>query len=178
MTIHTRSLMKVSKNLRKQIIIEIIALIFFIAVIFYAVYAIKKSHKTDVSDYEGYVVVLNDEKVGEVKPLSDGAGLEQEGLTYTVTNNNKVKSSYKIVVKPNTTDEDILKQIRISTDDLYIEDLTSLEKTNDGYIITTNELDAGYTKIHLIKYWYKLNTDSKNIKKDLKFDFRLIKEEA
>ncbi len=169
--------MEVSKQLKKQIIIEVIALIFFIGVICYALFAINKGNANKVASFEGFVIVLDDAKYRELKVQSDGLGLQGEGVTYTVTNNNKDKKAYKVVITPSVKDEDILKQIRVSVDDLYLEDLVDLEKIDDGYVLTSYELDSGYTKVHLIKYWYKLDSDEDVIDKNIKFTYKLVREE-
>lgn len=165
--------MKVNETLKRQIVIEIFALLFLIAAICYAVFAINKGQSNKVTSVKGFVTVLDDSKYTELKPLSDGEGLDQEGITFTITNNNKEKTSYKIVVVPNVTDEKVLENIRVSINDLYVYDLTELEKVDDGYSILLHELDAGYTKVHLIKFWYKLGTET-NVKK-VDFSFSLVR---
>ena len=168
--------MEVSKQLKKQIVIEVIALLFLVGVIIYSVFAIHKSDDNKVSTIDGMVIVIDDSDLEATQPLSDGAGLERDGATYTITNNNDKSVSYKIVVVPDVHDEAVLKQMRISVDDLYIEDLTELERFNGGYVITSNELNAGYTRIHIIKSWYKLDTNDDIAKRDVKFEYRLAKE--
>lgn len=172
-----RCLMEVSKQLKKQIVIEVIALLFLVAVIIYAFFAIDKAQENKVSSIDGMVVVVDDTKNKKIEVLSDGAGLETEGTTYTITNNNKKTINYKLVVVPNEHDENILNQIRISTDDLYIENLTDLERYNGGYVINTHTLESGYTKIHLIKFWYKLEAKDMKLVDNIKFEYKLIKED-
>ena len=167
--------MEVSKQLKKQIVIEVIALLFLIGVITYSIFAIHKADKNQVSTIDGMVIVIDDTDLKPLESLSDGAGLEGDGTTYTITNNNDKSIKYKIVVVPDVHDDAVLKQIRVSVDDLYVEDLTGLERFNGGYVIATNELKAGYTKIHLIKSWYKLDTEEDISTKNVKFEYRLVK---
>lgn len=169
--------MEVSKQLKKQIVIEVIALLFLVGVITYSIFAIHKAEKNQVSSIDGMVIVIDDTDIKHIEPLSDGAGLERDGATYTITNNNDKNVKYKLVVVPDVHDEAVLKQMRISVDDLYVEDLTSLERFNGGYVITTNELKPGYTKIHLIKSWYKLDTKDDIASRNVKFEYRLVKED-
>lgn len=163
-----------SKNLKKQIILEVGALLLLVCVILYAVFAIQKNNQNKVNTIDGFVTVLDDSKFDTLEVLSDGKGLETPGLTYTVTNNNKEDTTYKIVIVPGTTDEKILKQIKVSVDDIYVSSLASLEKYEDGYVITTNELKQGYTKIHAIKLWYKIKTTDDISKNQVDFTYRLI----
>jgi len=169
--------MKVSKALRKQIILEILALVFLIAVIVYSIFAITKGGNDKISSVDNMVMVLDDSNFKGIKPYSDGEGLDTDGISYTVTNNNDYDVVYEVVLIPNIHDDEVLNQIKISVDDLYVEDLTSLERSNGGYLVTSNTLKPGYTKIHLIKYWYKLDTDVNVTEKDLNFEYRLFKKE-
>lgn len=168
--------MVVSKQLKKQIIIEILALIFLIAVLIYAFFAIKKNEESKIINLDGMVVVVDDTNVDKIKGLSDGEGLSLDGTTYTITNNNKNKVNYKIVLVPNVHDEKVLKQVRISTDDLYVENLTDLERLSGGYVIASSTLDSGFTDMYLIKYWYKLDSDQEVLDEDIDFEYRLVKE--
>lgn len=168
--------MVVSKQLKKQIIIEILALIFLIAVLIYAFFAIKKNEESKITNLDGMVVVVDDTNVDKIKGLSDGEGLSIDGTTYTITNNNKNKVNYKIVLVPNVHDEKVLKQVRISTDDLYVENLTDLERLSGGYVIASSTLDSGFTDMYLIKYWYKLDSDQEVLDEDIDFEYRLVKE--
>lgn len=168
--------MVVSKQLKKQIIIEILALIFLIAVLIYAFFAIKKNEESKITNLDGMVVVVDDTNVDKIKSLSDGEGLSLDGTTYTITNNNKNKVNYKIVLVPNVHDEKVLKQVRISTDDLYVENLTDLERLSGGYVIASSTLDSGFTDMYLIKYWYKLDSDQEVLDEDIDFEYRLVKE--
>lgn len=168
--------MEVSKQLKKQIVIEVIVLIFLVGVILYAFFAIKKSSFNKVSSVDGMVVVLDDSKYKGIEIQSDGEALEDKGITYTITNNNSEKVKYKIILKPNLHDDEILKQVRVSIDDIYAYDLIDLKRDNGGYVLTTFELEPGYTKIHLIKYWYKYDSNPEKINNDLKFEYRIVKE--
>ncbi len=167
--------MVVSKQLKKQIIIEIIALIFLIGVIVYAIFAIDKSNKNNITSQDGLVLVLDDTKFNGLVDSSDGIGLNTLGVTYTITNNNKNKVTYDIIVTPSVKDDDVLKQIRVSSGDIKIEDLTKLKKINDGYVVDTYTLEPGYTKIHLFKYWYKIGTDKKIVNQDIEFSYKVVR---
>lgn len=163
--------MMVNKVLKKQIIIEIFALLFLICTICYAFFAINRGRGNKVADYQGFVAVLDDSKLEDIKHLSNGEGLSQEGITYTVTNNNKDMEEYKVIIKPNITDDKVLSKVRIGVDDLYVYDFNTLEKDKDGYILIDNELEAGYTKIHSIKIWYSDDVTDNN----LEFEFSLVR---
>lgn len=162
--------MTVNKVLKRQIVMEIIALLFLIAAIGYAFIAINRSKGNKVNEYQGFVSVLDDSKLEPLKKLSDGEGLEQNGITYTVTNNNKGPANYRVIIIPSLKDDSILSKVRIGVDDLYVYDLEKLEKYEDGYVLITNDLDAGYTKIHNIKIWYK-----EEVNDELNFEFRLVR---
>lgn len=165
--------MVVSDQLKKQIIIEIFALIFLIGVIIYAFFAIKKNDSNNISTQDGLVLVIDYKNNKKLEKSSDGEGLEGTGITYTVTNNNSINKRYELLLIPDVHNEDLLKQIRVSVDDLYVEDLTDLARSSGAYIIATNELAPGYTKIHLIKAWYKLDTDPELLNNDVHFDYRI-----
>jgi len=66
--------MVVSEQLKKQIIIEILALIFLIGVIIYAVFAIHKSKDNKITSIQGMVIVIDDEKMKDITKGSDGEG--------------------------------------------------------------------------------------------------------
>ena len=167
--------MVVSEQLKKQIIIEILALLFLMGVIIYAVFAIQKSKDNKVTSVQGMVIVVDDSKLKTMSKRSDGEGLENDGVKYTVTNNNEGAIEYDLVVIPNIHDDDILDQVRISTDDIYVSTLTELPRSGGGYILTSYTLKPGYTKIHLIKFWYKLGASDDILKNDLQFEYRLVK---
>lgn len=169
--------MEVSKHLKKQIVIEVLALIFLVAVIIYAMFAINRGNNSKVTNVDGMVFVVDNYKnKAKLEASSDGVGVETKGVNCTVTNNNTDLKEYKILLVPNTKDEKILSQVRVSTDDMYIESLTDLEKDNNGYVVTTHKLAAGYTKVHLVKLWYKLGTDKDVLSKDISFTYKLVTE--
>lgn len=167
--------MVVSEQLKKQIIIEILALIFLMGVIVYAVFAIQKSKGNKVTSVQGMVIVVDDSKQKALVKNSDGQGLESEGVKYTVTNNNDSVVEYDLVVIPNVHDDEVLDQIRISTDDIYVSTLTELPRSGGGYVLTSYTLKPGYTKIHLIKAWLKLSASDDVLKNDITFEYRLVK---
>ena len=82
--------MVVSDQLKKQIVIEIIALIFLVGVIIY-----------------GMVIVIDYKGLKSLKKASDGEGLEGEGVSYTVTNNNSVKKQYELLIIPDVHNDSI-----------------------------------------------------------------------
>ncbi len=110
--------MEVKKELKRQIIIEVIALIFVCSVIIYAIFAIERSNRNKISSLDGMVIVIDDSNFSRLVTSSDGKGLESGGITYTVTNNNESLVKYKIVAMPSNNDEEILKQVRIGIDDI------------------------------------------------------------
>ena len=115
---------------------------------------------------------LGDSKFEKLSPKSDGAGLESLGSAYTITNNNSDEKEYNIVISSNNHNEKVLSQIKVAIDDLYVYNLTDLERSNGGYILRTYKLKPGYTKNHIIKAWYKQDTDESLIK-DIKFEYRI-----
>ena len=167
--------MKIEKNLKKQIVIEIIALLFLIVVLIYAFIAINKSNFSKIKSEDGIVTILDDTYKDKISMLSDGAGIMQNGITYTITNNNKYDINYNIIIVPSTKNNKVLDKIRIGIDDLYIENLTDLDRTDDGFIIATNNLKANYTKKYLIKLWYKLDTNEDFFDKDIKFNYKIVR---
>ena len=114
--------MGVSKQLSKQIILEIFALLFLIAVIVYAIFAIDKNNSNNISSQDGMVIVLDNKNVSKLTVLSDGQGLETEGILYNLTNNNSSEKKYKIILFPSIQESNVLDQIKIGVDDLYIDE--------------------------------------------------------
>ncbi len=167
--------MKVEKNLKKQIIIEILALLFLIIVIIYAMIAINKSNFSKLNSDGGIVTILDDQNQDKISILSDGAGIMQEGTTYTITNNSQKDIDYDLIIIPSVKNEKILDNIRIGIDDLYIENLTDYEKKDDGYVIFSNSLKTNYTKKYLIKTWYKLDTSDDLFDKNINFTYKVVK---
>ena len=166
--------MVVNKQLQKQIFVEIIALSVLVIAIVYGMFAIGNNSNKVLSE-EGMVLVLDDSSFKSINSSSDGVGIESEGIKYTVTNNNLDEVSYKLIIKVNEKKE-LLKYIRVSTDDLYVENLLDLEKYEDGYVLATGDLMSGYTRIHLIKMWYKLDVDMKIADDVIDYEFKLVKE--
>lgn len=166
--------MIVSKHLQKQIILEIGALIILIGAIIYAFFAIS-NHGSNVLDQDGMVMVLDNEKFNAIESLSDGEGLNSEGIKYTVTNNNNFDVTYKLILKIKG-DKDVLEYIRVGTDDLYIDDILNLVPYEGGYIVSSGKLRPGYTKIHTIKLWYKLDVDESKISEDIDYSIELVRE--
>ena len=166
--------MDVSKQLKKQMIMEIIALIFLIGVLIYAVFSLRQNHENQIASYKRVVVVIDDDNFKDLRPSSDGQGLESDGVVYTVTNNRKNNISYKVIVIPSTKEDDVLKQIRISVDDVSINNLVDLDREQGGYVLIDRELASGYTKRHLIKSWYRLDTNKKTAKEKVTFEFKFV----
>ncbi len=162
--------MKATKIIKKRILIETISLLFLIVCIVYSSITIKKSNASTVENNNNFVAVIDDKKYdSELKKLSDGEGLQQSGIIYAVTNNNKKNKTYNILIKPDTEKID---NIKISVDDIYIFNLNELEKKDDYYILFTNTLESGYTKRHVIKSWYKKidNIETEKVKYTIKLD--------
>ena len=103
--------MVVSDQLKKQIIIEVLALLFLIGVIVYAWFAIHKSNQTNVTSQEGMVIVIDDEKMKTFEKHSDGESKDIVGAKYTVTNNNKESVEYDLIVVPDVNDDTTLDSI-------------------------------------------------------------------
>lgn len=168
--------MKASEVLKKHIVIEIIALLLLIFSICYCLFALNRNAKSNVQTKDGLVLVLDDSNHPELSPKSEGVALSEKGTTYTITNNNSTNKEYKIIIIPDNSNPESLPYLKVAIDDIYVSDLTSLEKYKDGYILRTYSLKAGYTKNHLIKIWYKTDTKESLIK-DIKFkyDIEIVK---
>ena len=169
--------MEVSNNLKKQIIVEIIVLLLMASVAIYAYVAINKNSNSHVVNDNGLVLVLDDSNFTKLDKLSDGEGLEGDYVRYTVTNNNTVMKNIKLVVIPSIKEVAILNNIRMSVNDLYINDLTELEKLGDGYVVDEFDLSPGITRNYLFKYWYKLDTKEDYFKRDVKFEYKIVIED-
>lgn len=165
--------MEVSKTLKKEIVFELLALIFFISVSCYALVSLKGKDNDAIASYDDVVTILDDKKFPGMDIVSDGKALSNEGVTYTITNNQKDVINYEIVIYPNIHNEEVLKQIRVALDDIYISDLSSLDRNQGGYVLGLKVLNSGYTKIHSIKYWYKLDTDKDLLKENVKFNYKI-----
>ena len=166
--------MKASNVLKREIIVEIAALLLFTSAVIFAFVSLSNKDNGNIVDYDGVVTVLDDKKIDKIKISSDGKGIEENnGISYTVTNNQSDVVSYEIVVSPSIHDEAVLKQIRVSLDDIYISDLTSLERSQGGYILGMKVLNPGYTKVHKIKYWYKTDSNKEILNKDISFNYKL-----
>ncbi len=165
--------MKASNILKREIVVEIFALLLFTSAVIFAFISLSNKGNGNVVDYDGVVTVL-DNKNTDIKISSDGKGIEEnEGISYTVTNNQNDVISYEIVVSPSIHDEAVLKQIRVSLDDIFVSDLTSLERNQGGYILGMKVLNPGYTKVHKIKYWYKTDSNKEILNKDISFKYQL-----
>lgn len=165
--------MEASKVLKKEIIFELLALIFFIGASCYALISLKGNDNDAIASYDDVVTILDEKKFSGLDIISDGKALSNEGITYTITNNQKDVINYEIVIYPNVHNEEILKQIRVALDDIYISDLSSLDRSQGGYVLGLKVLNSGYTKIHSIKYWYKLDTDKELLKEKVKFIYKI-----
>lgn len=167
--------MKASEVLKKYILIEIIALLLLIFSIVYCIFALNRNNKSNVKTKDGLVLVLDDSKQSKLEAKSDGEGVNDEGTYYTITNNNSSTKEYKIIIIPTTQDEKILSNIKVAIDDIYVYDLTSLDKSNNGYILRNYSLKPGYTKNHNIKIWYKKDTKESEIKQiKFKYDIETV----
>jgi hypothetical protein len=166
--------MVVNKQLQKQIILEIGALVILLASIVYAIFAIN-NNGDQVLNEDGMVMVLDDASFKALESLSDGEGLNGDGIKYTVTNNNDVEASYKLILKVNE-DDAILESLRVGADDLFIDDLLNLAKYEDGYIVSNYTLKPGFTKIHTVKMWYKLDVDHTIAVDTIDYSLELVRE--
>ena len=166
--------MKASKILKRQIIIEILALLFLIFAVIYSVFTIKKSEENKISSYDGMVSVVDDSKMSPMAIKSDGEGLNGEGTVYTITNNNSNPKRFQIVIIPKVHNTKVINQIKIGIDDIYIKELNKLERNNGGYILIEGTLNPGYTKSYLIKAWYKKGTTEDVESKNVDFDYRIV----
>ena len=60
---------------------------------------------------------------------------------------------------------------------LYVDSLLNLDRYKDGYVLNEATLDAGYTRIHNIKMWYKLDVDQTIADKVIDYRLELVKED-
>ena len=67
-------------------------------------------------------------------------------------------------------------KLYIGYDDLYIDDILNLVPYDGGYIISSGKLRSGYTKIHTVKLWYKLDADDSKISEDIDYSIELVRE--
>lgn len=165
--------MEVSSNLKKQIIIEIVVLLLMASVAIYAYVAIGKNNTTSVVNENGFVLVLDDSNFSKLLRKSDGEGLQSDYVRYTITNNNSVVKNVKLIIEPSLDNEEILSNVRVSVNDLYVNDFNELQKDKDGYIVDTFDLLPGITRNYLFKYWYKLDTEDKLYEDDIKFNYSI-----
>lgn len=155
--------MKAIKIIKKRIFIESISLLFLLFCVVYSSVTIKKSSGSNIQDTNNFIAVVDDKEYNpELKVLSDGEGLSEDGITYAVTNNNKEDKSYSILINTSEIDSKIIDNIKISVDDIYIFNLNELEKKDNYYVLFSDTLKAGYTKRYIIKSWYKLNSEITN----------------
>lgn len=167
--------MEVNKQLKKQIVIEVLALGVLVFAIMYGIFAIGRDSST-VFSQDGMVIVYDNEAFKAIKSYSDGEGLNSDGIKYTVTNNNSNEYKYKLILRVDE-DRELLEYIRVGIDDLYVESLLDLEKYEDGYVLVDTTLDPGYTRIHNIKMWYKLDVDLTIALDEIDYELELVKEE-
>ena len=165
--------MEVNKVLKREIICELLALLLFVGACAYALFSLGSRQNGGIASYNDVVTILDDKKFGGMQIASDGKALCDNGITYTVTNNQKSIINYEIVIYPNIHNEEVLKQIRVALDDIYISDLSSLDRSQGGYVLGTKVLNSGYTKIHSIKYWYKLDTKKELLKEKVNFNYKI-----
>ena len=166
--------MKASKILKRQIIIEIFALIFLVGATVYSIFAIKKSNENKISSVDGFVSVVDDTKMDDLSIKSDGEGINGNGTTLTVTNNNKETRKYQVIVIPSVHNTKVASYIKMSIDDVYIKDFKELERSNGGYILMEDSLESGYTVNHLIKAWYKKDATEDVRNRKVEFDYKIV----
>ncbi len=165
--------MKASEVLKREIFVELFALLLFTSAVLYATFSLKSKTNDNLMDYDGVVTVLDDKNNSKLEILSDGKGLDSNGISYTVTNNRDKTVSYEIIINPSIHDESVLKQMRVSLDDIFISDLTELERNQGGYVLAIRVLNPGYTKVHRIKYWYKLDSNKEILNKEIDFKYQI-----
>lgn len=165
--------MKASKEIKRQMFVEIFALLVLIGAVIYALCTLKSSDNNKLVNYDGVVTVLDDSKFKDLKISSDGVGLNTDGITYTVTNNRSETIDYELVILPDVHDDNVLKNIRVGLDDIYLYDLNKLSRGSGGYVVSKSELDPGYTTIYSLKLWYKNSSDPKSVDTDVSFDYKL-----
>ena len=165
--------MKTVSILKKRIIIESLSLFFLVFCIIYSSISIKRTSNSEIENTSNFVAVLDDKKYNPVlEELSDAQAESLEGITYVVTNNNNSDKGFNILIEVNEDDKEIIDNIMVSVDDLYIFKLSDLEKKDNYYVLYSDHLRAGYTKKYLIKSWYKLNSGIESNKK-IKYKFKL-----
>ena len=169
--------MEVSSNLKKEIVIEICVLILMAAVIIYAYFAIGNNNNSNVINQDGFVLVLDKNKKNNLDILSDGEGLESDYVRYTITNNNSMVKKVKLVIIPDVDNKKVLDNVRIGINDLMVNDLVELEKTDKGYVVDEFEISPGFTRNYLFKYWLSLDSDKDFSKEEIEFSYEIILEE-
>ena len=83
----------------------------------------------------------------------------------------------KLVIIPDVDNKKVLDNVRIGINDLMVNDLVELEKTDNGYVVDEFEISPGFTRNYLFKYWLSLDTDKSFEKEDISFNYEIILEE-
>lgn len=160
--------MEANRILKRQILTELIALTILCFAIIYTFISLNKNDNNKISNTNGVVKILDDSKLKNIKIMSDGEGANTDGVTYAITNNNKKKISYELIIEPSTHN---VEGLRILLDNLYIINLEDLIGEDNKYVLSMNELNPGYTQIHSIKIWYRKDINIKDINKNITFKY-------
>lgn len=166
------------KAINKSLVITIISAIFF-TIIFIAIVAlIVRKVVIEGSIYNTYqdqkfMIDFNPKISKTLDKLSDIEGLNSSYSYINITNNNKNKRKYQILLTPINSDE---KDIRVSLSNTLIKDLSSFDKNNNNYILGEFSLESGYSNIHQIRIWQKKDSNIDKIKINFKVKVNILKE--
>ena len=166
------------KAINKSLVITIISAIFF-TIIFIAIVAlIVRKVVIEESIYNTYqdqkfMIDLNPKISKTLDKLSDIEGLNSSYSHINITNNNKNKRKYQILLTPINSDE---KDIRVSLSNTLIKDLSSFDKNNNNYILGEFSLESGYSNIHQIRSWQKKDSNIDKIEINFKVKVNILKE--
>lgn len=170
--------MEVSNVLKKEMILEIMVLLLMASVIIYVYFTIDKTSHSNVTSKDGFVLVLEKTKDNHLEILSDGEGLENSYIRYTITNNNEVVKNVKLIIVPKVDNEEVLNYVRVGINNMMVNNLVELEKNDKGFIVDQFMISPGYTRNYLFKYWFSLGTDKKYIKEEIDFEYEIIIEDV
>ncbi|MGM9834490.1 MAG: hypothetical protein ACI31M_01765 [Bacilli bacterium] len=157
--------MDANKVLNKQIFKEVFIAFIFLGIVLiggYAIYSAVKGNKI-LTDDDLILDVNSKEVANNLYIMGDSAGLNTKPYVLNITNNSKKKADYSLILKnginSNVKVEDYL---RVAVDDNVIKNLKDFKMDKKGnYILLTEEIDKGYTKIHTVRIWF--NSESPNV---------------
>ena len=75
--------MEASKVLKIEIVLELLALVFFVSVSAYALFSLNGKEEGAIASYDDVVTILDDKKFEGIDIASDGKALSNDGITYT-----------------------------------------------------------------------------------------------